>query len=396
MGLPSKRIIISGAVALAIGVALSGTNGARKAGVSLFPFEGIAFGQARLATTADTSDKYFKNVTALKNMPVDEFMGEMGLFSAALSYCCGDCHVDAGTDHPDWASDKKPTKVIARRMATMVQQINMQNFGKANAGQVTCWTCHRGSPNPAKTPSMDIIYGSPLEFPEDVLKAAPSGSGSLTVDQIFQKFTTAMGGAAKIAALKSYVATGTSNLYEEVIKDKAEVYAKAPGQAAFIVHQRNGDVERDSDGMRAWIAIPETVLREWPLTGSLLEGAKLEAKMAFPGNLRTYLTNWKAALPTTIDGRGVYTLQGTGENGLVGTFYFDKQTGLLTRYIRYYTTTIGRVPTQIDYSDYRDVAGVKMPFKWTYDWISGREEYEMTNYQANANVDASKFTEPKH
>ena len=55
-------------------------------------------------------------------------MGEMGLFSAALSYCCGDCHVDAGTDNPDWASDKKPTKVIARRMALMVQAINKAAF----------------------------------------------------------------------------------------------------------------------------------------------------------------------------------------------------------------------------------------------------------------------------
>jgi hypothetical protein len=100
-------------------------------------------------------------------------MGEMGLFSAALSYCCGECHVNAGTDSPDWASDAKPTKVIARRMAAMVVAINKQNFGGGN--NVTCWTCHRGSPTPAKTASPDIIYGEPLIFPEDVLKAAPPG-----------------------------------------------------------------------------------------------------------------------------------------------------------------------------------------------------------------------------
>lgn len=116
--------------------------------------------------------------------------------------------------------------------------------------------------------------------------------------------------------------------------------------------------------------------------------------MDFPGKLRTYLNNWIVALPTTIDGRGVWTVQGRGANGLVATFYFDKETGLLTRYIRYATTTIGRVPTQIEYSDYRPVAGVMMPHKWTYDWISGREEYDIASYDANVAIDASKFSEP--
>jgi hypothetical protein len=277
-------------------------------------------------------------------------------------------------------------------MALMVQAINKQNFGGGT--NVTCWTCHRGSPNPAKTPSMDIVYGEPLLFPEDVLKPAPSGSGTPTVDQIFDKFTQAMGGAAKIDALKSYVAKGTSNLYEEVVKDPAEVYAKAPGQGTTIVHQRGGDVERDSDGTHAWVQLPLTVVKEYPLTGSALEGGKLEAEMDFPGKLRTYLNNWIVALPTTIDGRGVWTVQGRGANGLVATFYFDKETGLLTRYIRYATTTIGRVPTQIEYSDYRPVAGVMMPHKWTYDWISGREEYDIASYDANVAIDASKFSEP--
>jgi tetratricopeptide (TPR) repeat protein len=55
---------------------------------------------------------------------------------------------------------------------------------------------------------------------------------------------------------------------------------------------------------------------------------------------------------------------------------------------------IGRVPTQIDYSDYRDVNGVKMPFQWTYGWVSGREEYTMTEYQMNVNVDAARFARP--
>ena len=96
---------------------------------------------------------------------------------------------------------------------------------------------------------------------------------------------------------------------------------------------------RTSDGTHAWVQLPLTVVKEYPLNGSLLEGGKLEAEMYFPGGLRSYLNNWIVALPTTINGRGVWTIQGKGNNGLVATFYFDKETGLLTRYIRYVTTT---------------------------------------------------------
>src|ERR1700744_3628329 len=152
------------------------------------PFGNMVLGQAPVNSPTEMSDKYFKNVTVLKGIPVDEFMGTMGLFSAALSYCCGDCHTGAGGDNPNWAADP-PRKIMARRMAAVVQQINKTNFGGSEA--VTCWTCHRGSPDPAVTPSLDTIYGEPLAFPPDVIKAGPAGSGALSQAEIFDKYLAA-------------------------------------------------------------------------------------------------------------------------------------------------------------------------------------------------------------
>jgi hypothetical protein len=62
--------------------------------------------------------------------------------------------------------------------------------------------------------------------------------------------------------------------------------------------------------------------------------------------------------------------------------------------IRYANSTIGRVPTQIDYSDYRPVGGVMMPYKFTYAWVSGREDYVISEITPNAPVDDSKFNQP--
>ena len=81
-----------------------------------------------------------------------------------------------------------------------------------------------------------------------------------------------------------------------------------------------------------------------------MPGASGNVQLAFPGGLKQLYKNWRVGYPTTLDGRDVSVIQGSAP-GLLATFYFDKQTDLLTRMIRTATTVMGRVPTQIDYSD---------------------------------------------
>jgi hypothetical protein len=130
------------------------------------------------------------------------------------------------------------------------------------------------------------------------------------------------------------------------------------------------------------------------LTAGALEAAKLDAQLAFPGTLKQFFSSWRVSYPATLDGREVNVLQGTTAARLIATFYFDKQTGLLNRVVHYALSAVGRVPVQIDYSDYRPVAGVMMPFKYTYGWLSGREEYTLTEVQPNVPIDAAKFSRP--
>jgi photosynthetic reaction center cytochrome c subunit len=372
---PAKRWILMGSVLALIAV--------------LFATHGIAlFGQAG-AARPQMSEQAFKNIQVLKGIPVDEFMGTMGLFSAALSVCCGDCHTGAGTSNPKWEADP-PRKQVARRMVQMVNAINRDNFGGRQV--VTCWTCHRGSQRPSATPAIDLIYGEPVLYPLDVLPAAQDNQPG--VDQIFEKYIQALGGAQRLAALTSYVAKGTSQLFGEDKKSPAEIYAKAPNQLSMIVHESEGDLARTFDGRDGWVMLPLTVIELYPLNASALEGAKLDAQLSFPAGIKQSLTNWHVTFSATLDGHDMYVVQGSGGSGMVATLYFDKQTGLLTRAIRYATSAMGRVPTQWDYSDYRPVAGVMIPFKFTYAWISGREEYTLTDVQPNASVNAAIFGRP--
>src|SRR5215475_2015529 len=129
-------------------------------------------GQMAAATAATVkpqmSETVFKNIQVLKGIPVDEFMGTMGVFTSALSLCCGDCHTGAGTSNPKWEDDP-PRKRTARAMIQMVQNINRTNFGGRQV--VTCWTCHRGQKTPSTTAPLDYAYGEPVVVPPDLLTA---------------------------------------------------------------------------------------------------------------------------------------------------------------------------------------------------------------------------------
>ena len=119
MKLSPKHLIFTAALAALIAFVVSGTNPTH--------FSGVAFAQSQ--PQSQMSQNAFKNIQVLKGIPVDEFMGTMGLFSAALSVCCGDCHTGAGTSNPKWADDPPPKKKIARQMVQMVKTINQDNFG---------------------------------------------------------------------------------------------------------------------------------------------------------------------------------------------------------------------------------------------------------------------------
>lgn len=373
MKLSSQRVVMYTSAVALLGAAV--------------PFGGAALAQAK----PQMADNVFKNIQVLKGLTVDEFMGTMGLFSAALNVCCGDCHVGAGGSNPQWEKDV-PRKVTARRMIQVMNNVNKANFGGAQV--VTCWTCHRGTASPATTPGIDAIYSDPVPMYPDILPQASAGAVVPTADQIFEKYIQALGGADALSKLTSYSGKGTSTTFGADKPNPAEIFAKAPDKFVSIVHQREGDMVRTFDGRDAWVALPLTVVSEYQLTATAAEGGKLDGELAFPGNIKSFSKTWRVSYPENVDGHDVYVVQGNGPGGFLVTFYFDKQTGLLLRMVRYANSVVGRVPTQIDFSDYRPVAGVQMPFKRTFGWVSGREEYALTDIQANVPVDDAKFAKP--
>ena len=128
--------------------------------------------------------------------------------------------------------------------------------------------------------------------------------------------------------------------------------------------------------------------------GGDLDGVKLDSSLAFPGGLKQALTDRRTGFPTTaIDDRPVQVVQAMAGGTRVKLF-FDKETGLLSRVVRYSKTMVGQVPIQIDYSDYREVAGVKIPFQWRLTWTGGQSMFSLDEVRPNVTIDSAKFAKP--
>ena len=148
------------------------------------------------------------------------------------------------------------------------------------------------------------------------------------------------------------------------------------------------------DGHAGWINAASTLVPMLTLTGGNLDGARVDAALSFPGGIKQALSDWRAGFPATIiDGRDVQVVQGTAGGSRVK-LYFDKESGLLVRQVRYAQTIVGLNPTQVDYSDYREVAGVKLPFHWLVTWTDGQSTFEMNQVQPNVPIDPAKFAKP--
>lgn len=352
------------------------------------------------------AEKRFKNVQLLKGISVQEFMETMGFFAAATNMTCTICHGDESAGDWDKYADDPPLKKTARKMMLMVDTINKTNFGGARL--VTCYTCHRNAAVPKVTPTLAEQYASPPpEDPDNIPSQAP---GAPSPDQVFDKYLRAIGGWQKAAALTSFVAKGTYRGYDDPGSSPVEIYAKAPGQYAQINHGPGGDRITVDDGRSAWIAQAES---EAPvpvvtLGGGDLQGLHFESQFFFPGRIKQLLTNLRVGYPLAgafsllpdrtgagIDDRELIVMQGTTTaGGLKVRLYFDQESGLLARMVRYTNLPYGFITTEIDYADYRDVGGMKIPFRITKTWVDGRSVIEVNSVQVNVPVDASKFSKP--
>ena len=337
------------------------------------------------AAAPKTAEQAYKNIQVLKGTPADQVIPAMQFIANSLGVECEYCHVQRAFD-----KDDKVPKQTARKMIQMMMAINKDNFkGRV---VVTCFSCHRGAKDPVAIPIIAETGLAPEPGPA-AAGAAPSTSAAAgpTPSQLVDKYVEALGGADVIQKVTSRVVQGTLSGFGGH-EFPVDVFAKAPDKRMSVMHLPNGDSVTAFDGQVGWMGIPGQPPRE--MTGAELDAVRLDSDFYFPLRVKEIFPQLRPGRPEKVGDHEAYVVMGIKPGQPPVKLYFDQQSGLLVRLVRYAETPLGRNPTEVDYADYRDVDGVKVPFRWTIARPLGRFTIQAQRLQQNVPIDDAKFSKP--
>ena len=331
---------------------------------------------------AKMTEEAYKNIHVLKGIPADQLIPAMQFITSSLGVECSYCHVEGAFE-----KDDKKAKATARKMMEMMFAINHDNFEEKR--EVTCYSCHRGSSHPVATPVIPEAGASPVQEAVPV-EPVPLPSNTPGVEQILARYVQAMGGASAIEKLSTRVEKGSIDISERQFP--VELFSKIPGRRVIIIHLPNGDNITALDGTSGWTSTPGRPTHEIPPPEML--SARLEADLQLPLHFQQFFSDMKSGNPEKIGNHDVYVVSGGSAGDVAAKFYFDEHSGLLLRILRYSDSPIGRNPTQVDYSDYRDEGKLKVPFQRTISTPRSRYGIRIEQVQDNVPIDDTKFTRP--
>ncbi len=354
---------------------------------------GIAMGGAKAQSSGTPAanpagpkkaEEQYKNIQVLKGIPADQVIPAMQFVATSLGVGCEFCHVEGAFE-----KDDKEQKKTARKMMTMMFAINKDNF--EGHREVTCYSCHRGSTDPVGTPLVMMEEPKGTGEPKKAEGKSESAEASgPPADQLFDKYLRAVGGGAAIEKISSRVMKGTITFGDRDIA--IDIFSKDPDKRVSFTHTPEGDSVTAFDGHEGWLGIPGHGVRE--MRGPDIDGAAMDADLHFAAHLKTMFSEVKVRGTEKVGDHDAYLVIGQRDGKTPLELYFDVQSGLLVRLVRYGETPLGRMPTQVDYADYQEAGGVKIPFRWTLARPGGRFTIQVNEVQENVPVDDAKFAKP--
>jgi photosynthetic reaction center cytochrome c subunit len=329
-----------------------------------------------------TTEQVYKNIQVLKGVPADQLIPAMQFIAASLGVQCDFCHLENAFD-----KDDKETKQTARKMMRMMFAINKENFDGHK--EVTCFACHRGAHKPVATP---VISEEPVQpaLEEKNYEEGNAASSLPSADKIIEKYLQAMGGADAVARISTRLQKGT--LTVGTAQFPVEVLTKRPANRITTVRFPNGESVTGFNAQAGWLSTPGHGFHE--MSSAEVDASHMDAHPQFAIDPRQTFRELRVQQQEKIDGRPTYVVSGIREKSPPVQLYFDQESGLLIRLLRYVDTPLGLNPTQIDYADYRQEGGVRTPFRWTVARPGGRFTIQIDQMQQNVPINDEKFAKP--
>ena len=328
-----------------------------------------------------TAAEAFKNIQILKDIPASQLMPAMFMMAASLGVGCDFCHVTSDQGRWPMEKDDKKPKQTAREMIKMLHGINDGTFGGRT--EVSCATCHQGHIHTSGLPPV-LPLGVKPEQRAEAPKDLP------TADSILDRYVEAIGGSAALANVKTRESTGTAT-GEAGRTFEAHQMQKAPN--LFVTTFSSKDVTRSSgfDGKSAWQKWGAQAFVQPDIEGDRIARSgefwiDTDVKKLYPRRVVTGIEK--------IGDEDAYVVRLGGPGSVGEVLYFSKASGLLLRRTVLTRTPLGRLPQETDFSDYRDVDGVKEPFTITRRELNARLTVKFTEIKHNVAVEDVVFQVP--
>jgi photosynthetic reaction center cytochrome c subunit len=332
-----------------------------------------------------TAQKAFKNVQVLKDIPADDLVPTMQFVSGSLGVECDFCHVRNAFE-----KDDKEAKRTARQMMRMQLAINGRDFDARRA--VTCYTCNRGQTKPVSIPSIDKEKDARVEdsyFSEAEIASLPAPPVGLPpASDVLAKYVNAIGGKTAIENISTRLEKGTVS-FGAGPPLAVERISKSPGKQIFTVHLPAGESSTAFDGRTGWLSVPGSPIRE--MHRSDFPGALLDANLHLAVDLAGLYTTMASIDRRQMGSSEAILVLARNQGQPPVELFFDRNSGLLLRELRFAQTPLGLNPTRIDFSDYADFDGVKVPQHLIVAGPGRRLEIHFDEIKQNLPVDDALF-----
>jgi hypothetical protein len=353
--------------------------------VALMFFAGRAPAQPA-AETPKTAASAMKNVHVLTDVPVNQWDDTMWFMTTSLGVTCDHCHTGQ-----TYESDDRKAKQTARNMIQMTRELNARNFG--GRARITCYTCHQGSLQPKASSALwnktqeETAATRKEQQEKPAAQSAPKQPESLPdAEQVLAGYRKAVAGdGVKTIYLKATVdSSGRPPIAVQIdleLPDRLAQRATVGGTEILQV------IDRD----HGWAIVPGRAIE---MTPTVLEQARKQVAILGPLKVPEAEAPRKTTTLETIGGRTFAVVESQGARHLER-LYFDMQTGLLYKRAGDTHTPLGDYPTETVYEDYRDIDGVKFPFRMITRNPASSTSYNFSEIRFNQPIDPSSFERPR-
>jgi len=221
---------------------------------------------------------------------------------------------------------------------------------------------------------------------------SPPPTEQTLVDEILQRYEQALGGKEAIDALTSQRMKGTFQIRNMV--GSIEGWSKKPNKTLVVIEfPRIGTLKKGFDGETRWVQTPAGTVSD--SSPQEIAGLERDAEVYSARNIKSLFEKLKLENKAKLNGRDMNVIEGKPAKGPAEKLFFDVENGLLVRWdMARRQEGRGTVFVKVHLDDYKEVGGLKVPFKVRFNFESFTLLVQVNELEYNVPIDDALFRKP--